>query len=63
MKKNWVLTVTVQRPFEDKKNLRHYLNGFTQEQAAEITPTLVAKHDCFVVGVSLTENHHVDSGE
>jgi len=33
-KKNWVLTVSVNRPFMGTVNLRHYLNGFTQEQAA-----------------------------
>lgn len=56
MIKNWVLTVTVQRPFADKLNLRHYLNGFTHEQAAMIASTLVAKHDSVIVGVSLSEN-------
>lgn len=56
MVKNWVLTVTVQRPFDGKQNLRHYLNGFTHEQAASLSSALVAKHDGFVVGVSLAEN-------
>lgn len=59
---NWVLTVTVQRPFEEKKNLRHYLNGFSREQAAALALTMVEKHDGFVVGVSLSENH-TDGGE
>lgn len=57
MIKNWVLTVTVRRPFEDKKNLRHYLNGFTQEQAATLASALLMKYEGFVVGVSLSENH------
>lgn len=56
MVKNWVLTVTVQKPFTDKVNLRHYLNGFTHEQAVMLSSALVAKHDGFVVGVSLSEN-------
>ena len=56
--KNWVLTVSVNRPFmSNTVNLRHYLNGFTQEQAANISAALVAKHGDFVVGVSLSENH------
>jgi len=56
MIKNWVLTVTVKKPFVDKVNLRHYLNGFTHEQAAALASALVAKHEGFVVGVSLSEN-------
>lgn len=56
MVKNWVLIVTVQKPFAAKMNLRHYLNGFTQEQAAALSSSLVAKHDGYVIGVSLIEN-------
>ena len=57
-KKNWVLTVSVNRPFTGTVNLRHYLNGFTQKQAADLSAALVAKqHGDFIVGVSLSENH------
>ena len=56
-KMNWVMTVSVNRPFMGTVNLRHYLNGFTQEQAANVSAALVAKHGDFVVGVSLSENH------
>lgn len=62
MVKNWVLTVTVYKPFAGKMNLRHYLNGFTHDQAVTLASALISKHEGFVVGVSLSENHTSGAG-
>lgn len=53
---DWVLIVTVERPFEEKKSLRHYLNGFTREEAATLAVHILSRHEGYIVGVALREN-------